>query len=282
MTGRIIKQISNDYTVLAEDNEYLCKARGKFRNLKQTPLVGDLVEFDVENKYIMKLYPRKNELVRPSIANVDQAIIITSTKHPDFSTNLLDKLLVVVEYHSIKPIIIFTKLDLLTDVERVEIDTYISYYKKIGYTCYLNTELEAIKSIFKNKMSVFTGQSGAGKSTLLNHLDLTLHIETNEISEALGRGKHTTRHTELLSILGGMVADTPGFSQIDLSEMSKLDIRDNFKDFNLYRDACKYKDCLHDLEDHCMIKEKVEEGSILKDRYTNYLKFIKECKSEKW
>lgn len=282
MTGRIVKQISNDYTVLAHSKEYLCKARGKFRNLGETPLVGDFVEFDEETKYMMKILPRKNALVRPSIANVDQAILITSTKHPDFSTNLLDKLLVVIEYHSIKPIIIFTKLDLLKEEERKKIDIYMDYYEKMGYPCFQNTEISKIQEIFKDKVSVFTGQSGAGKSTLLNHLDLNLSIETNEISEALGRGKHTTRHTELLSILGGMVADTPGFSSIDLSTMTKLEIRDAFKDFNLYRDLCKYKDCVHDKEDHCVIKEKVEEGSILKERYENYLKFTKECRNDNW
>lgn len=278
MTGRIIKQISNDYTVLSETQEYICKARGKFRNMKVTPLVGDIVEFDAENHYILAIQPRKNELVRPPIANIDQAILITSVKAPDFSTNLLDKLLTVIEYNSIKPIIIFTKMDLLLEEEKAEIEQNIAYYKKIGYTCFYNTELEAIGKIFKDKISVFTGQTGAGKSTLLNQLNVNLHIETGEISKALGRGKHTTRHTELLTMLGGMVADTPGFSSIDLSTMSEADIRDSFADFNLYRDMCKYKDCLHDKEDVCYIKEKVADGSIMKSRYENYLKFLKEGK----
>lgn len=276
MIGRIVKQISNDYTVLTQDTSYICKARGKFRNMKVTPLVGDMVEFDEIQNYMMKVLPRKNELVRPPICNIDRAILITSVKNPDFSTNLLDKQLAIIEYNSIKPIIIFTKLDLLEDRKQEEIGNYISYYENIGYECYQNTELDAIKKIFKDKISVFTGQSGAGKSTLLNKLDIKLHIETAEISFALGRGKHTTRHTELLSILGGMVADTPGFSSLSLDEMSKQDIRDNFIDFNLYRDRCKYKDCLHDKEDHCIIKEKVEEGKIVHTRYENYLKFIHE------
>ncbi|MDD3341573.1 MAG: ribosome small subunit-dependent GTPase A [Bacilli bacterium] len=278
MTGRIIKQISNDYTVLSDSMQYVCKARGKFRNMKVSPLVGDIVEFDSENNYILKIEKRKNELVRPQVANTDQAILITSVKDPDFSTNLLDKLLTVIEYNSIKPVIIFTKMDLLKEEEKEQIESYIAYYKKIGYACFYNTEIDAIKNIFKDKISVFTGQSGAGKSTLLNHLDLDLQIKTAEISKALGRGKHTTRHTELLSMLGGMVADTPGFSSMDLTTIPAPAIRDSFADFNLYRDMCKYKDCMHDKEDDCCIKEKVKEGSILPSRYENYLKFIHERK----
>ncbi len=197
------------------------------------------------NQYILRVLPRKNELVRPPVSNIDQVIIITSVKHPDFSTNLLDKLLTIIEYHNIKPLICFTKLDLLSDHERPLIERYMNYYQ-IYYDCYQNTELEQIKQSFQDKITVFTGQSGAGKSTLLNHLDEDLHIKTNEISMALGRGKHTTRHVELLPLYGGYVADTPGFSDIEFTGMSKQDIRDNFEDFNSYRDQCKYKDCLHD------------------------------------
>ncbi len=274
MTGRIIKQISNDYTVLSDNRLYTCKARGKFRNMSITPLVGDIVNFDSDNLYILEVLPRKNFLVRPPISNVDTALIITSTKDPDFSTNLLDKLLVVIEYNNIIPVIIFTKLDLLDETELHEINNYINYYKKIGYEVYKNTEIDNIKSLFKEKVCVFTGQSGAGKSTLLNKLDINLNIKTGEISKALGRGKHTTRHTELININGGLVADTPGFSSLSFDKMTKLDIRDNFKDFNLYRDMCKYKDCLHDKEDNCIIKDKVNSNEILKSRYENYIKFI--------
>lgn len=274
MIGKIVKQISNDYTVSSNGKFYICKARGKFRNMKITPLVGDTVEFDENNLYLLEVLPRKNSLVRPPISNVDIALIITSVKDPDFSTNLLDKLLVIVEYNNIKPAIIFTKLDLLDENELKEIEEYINYYKKIGYDVYKNTEITKIKELFKGNVCVFTGQSGAGKSTLLNKLDINLNIKTGETSKALGRGKHTTRHTELLNINGGLVADTPGFSSLSLSEMTSLDIRDNFKDFNLYRDMCKYKDCLHDREDKCIIKEKVDNKEILKSRYENYIKFI--------
>ncbi len=274
MIGRIIKCISNDYTVLADDKTYLCKSRGKFRKLQLTPLVGDLVKFDEQHCYILEILPRKNSLVRPPVANIDQAILITSVRHPDFSSHLLDKLITVVEFNHIKPIICFTKLDLLEEKEKAKMEKIISYYREIGYEVFTNTEVEKIKGIFKQKVSVFTGQTGAGKSTLLNKLDATLQIKTGEISMALGRGRHTTRHTELLPIEGGLVADTPGFSALSLEELSKSDIRDQFVEFNQYRHLCKYKDCMHRKEQHCMIKEKVEDGTILKSRYDNYLNFI--------
>lgn len=274
MIGRIIKCISNDYTVLADDKTYLCKSRGKFRKLQLTPLVGDLVKFDEQHCYILEILPRKNSLVRPPVANIDQAILITSVKHPDFSSHLLDKLITVVEFNHIKPIICFTKLDLLEEKEKAKMEKIISYYREIGYEVFTNTEVEKIKGIFKQKVSVFTGQTGAGKSTLLNNLDSNLQIKTGEISMALGRGRHTTRHTELLSIEGGLVADTPGFSALSLEELSPEDIRDQFVEFNQYRHLCKYKDCMHRKEQHCMIKEKVEDGTILKSRYDNYLNFI--------
>lgn len=281
MIGRIVKLISNDYTVIGDQNCYVCKSRGKFRNQNISPKVGDMVEIDPVNQYILRVLPRKNELVRPPVSNIDQVIIITSVKHPDFSTNLLDKLLTIIEYHNIKPLICFTKLDLLSEHERPLIERYMNYYQ-IYYDCYQNTELEQIKQSFQDKITVFTGQSGAGKSTLLNHLDEDLHIKTNEISMALGRGKHTTRHVELLPLYGGYVADTPGFSDIEFTGMSKQDIRDNFEDFNSYRDQCKYKDCLHDKEDHCMIKDKVAAGVILQERYDNYLKFLHQLPEKKY
>ena len=275
MNGKIIKIISNDYTVLGEDNkEYICKARGKFRNMKVTPLVGDIVTFDKDNRYIMKIHPRNNYLIRPSIANIDQLIIIASVKHPDFDTNLLDKLLVISELNMIQPVICLTKTDLLNEEEKECIQEYVDYYEKIGYEVVLNTNLDRIKELLKDKITVFTGQSGAGKSTLLNKLDSSFNIKTGEISLALGRGKHTTRHTELLNTCDGWVADTPGFSSLEFIEMTKEDIRDNFVDFQVLRDECKYKDCMHLKDDNCRIKQAVENGEIIKSRYENYKKFI--------
>ena len=274
MNGIITKIISNDYTIVSGEKEYICKARGKFRKEKITPLVGDNCIFDNEKKYIIEIQKRKTELVRPPVANIDQAFIITSAKEPDFSSNLLDKLLCTIEYNNIKPIICFTKLDLLNEEEAKHIENIINYYKKIGYIVFKNTELEEIKKQFKNKKTVFTGQSGAGKSTLLNKLDKNLNLKTDQISQALGRGKHTTRHVELLNLYGGLIADTPGFSSLEFIGMTNEDIRDNFIEFNVYRHECEYKDCMHTSEKNCKVKEEIENGNILKSRYENYLKFI--------
>ena len=273
MVGKIVKQISNDYTVKVDDKLYICKPRGKFRNLNITPLVGDNVVIDEKNKYILEILKRKNELDRPSVSNIDQVVIVTSVKIPDFSTNLLDKLLVIIEFNRIKPIICFTKLDLIDETELKKIESVISYYKKIGYEVYKNTDSD-FKTIFRNKVTVFAGQSGAGKSSLLNRLDARLNLKVGDVSVALGRGKHTTRHTELIGVLDGYIVDTPGFSSLNFDGMSVEDIRDNFIEFESYKDGCEYRDCNHVNETKCAIKENVKSKNILNSRYENYLKFI--------
>ena len=274
MEGRIIKNISNDYVVKVDDKFYSCKPRGKFRKDKLIPLVGDIVDIDIENNYILDIKKRKNSLVRPSVSNIDKAIIVTSVK-PRLDTNLLDKLLVMTSYNNIEPIICFTKLDLLDDNEKQEINKIISYYEEVGYIVINNREIEKLKSILKGSLSVFVGQSGAGKSTLLNILDSSLELKTDEISKALGRGKHTTRHVELYSVYGGLVVDTPGFSALDLSELSNFEIRDNMKEMFDNLENCKYRDCMHYKEDGCYIKQMVEEEKILSSRYVNYVSFLK-------
>lgn len=274
MQGKIIKILSNDYTVLSNNKIYLCKARGKFRNMQLTPVVGDEIIFDVEKKYIIEILPRKNCLVRPPVSNIDICVVVTSLKDPLFSSNLLDKLLTIIEFNNIKPVICFTKLDLLSNEELKQFNEIFKYYKKIGYEVYDNLQLDEFKKIFENKIVVFTGQSGAGKSSLLNKLDSSLNLKTDDISYALNRGKHTTRHVELMSLLSGFVADTPGFSAVNFDDMQQSDIRDNFIEFNEYKEFCKYRDCMHEKEDDCEIKRQVESGNILRTRYENYLKFI--------
>ncbi len=274
--GKIVKLISNDYTVLKDNERFICKPRGKFRKDGVKPAVGDDVVFDAQSLVINEVLKRKNQLVRPNVKNVDQVIIIMSLKEPEFSTNLLDKLLATIEFNNIDIVICITKKDLVSKEEFKRLNEIINYYKKIGYKLFFNDEIEKIKKIFNNKISVFTGQTGAGKSTLLNMIDSSLDLKTGEISKALGRGKHTTRHVELLEIEGGLVADTPGFSSLDFTDMSKSDIRDSFVDFNKYRYECEYSDCMHLEEKKCAIKEKVKQGEILKTRYENYIKFIKE------
>ena len=273
MIGKIVKQISNDYTIKVNDDLYICKARGKFKHDGITPLVGDNALIDPKNKYILEILPRRNELIRPSISNIDQAVIVMSNKIPEFSLDLLDKLLCIIEYNNIKPIIYVSKTDLLNSIELNNLDKILDYYRNIGYKVY--TDL-SIKEVFASKVTVFVGQSGAGKSTLLNKLDSNLSLITGEVSVSLGRGKHTTRHVELINTLGGLIADTPGFSKISFIGMSKEDIRDNFIEFNNYRDKCKYKDCMHDKEDECEIKKQVNNSNILNSRYCNYIKNIKE------
>lgn len=278
MEGIIIKNISNDYVVKSGDKTYSCKARGKFRNMKLVPLVGDMVSFDEDNQYLMDIKPRKNYLIRPNVANVDQAIVVSSVKNPDLDTHLLDKLLVIIQYHNIEPIICFTKLDLLSDDERIKIDEYIEYYKKVGYNVLTNEKKSNFDTVFKDKITVLTGQSGAGKSSLLNLLDNNLNLKTDEISYALNRGKHTTRHTELYNLLDGYVVDTPGFSQVDFHDMTVIDIRDNMKEMFNYLDSCKYRDCMHIKEDGCFVKELVHQGEIISSRYENYKYFIENKK----
>lgn len=277
MEGLIIKNISDLYIIKANNQIYKCKAKGLFRKIKITPTVGDKVIFDSEKGVITDILDRKNILVRPPISNVDQALIVMSATSPEFSTNLVDKLINIIEYNNIKPILCLSKLDLLDD--KTNINEYINYYKNIGYEVVINTESDKIKEILKNKITVITGQSGVGKSTLLNMLDSSLSLKTNEISIALGRGKHTTRHVELLSLFDGYVADTPGFSSLTFISMKKEDIRDNMVEFNIYKNKCRYKDCMHLKEDECEIKRQVEKGVILESRYENYKKFISEIKS---
>jgi len=270
MNGKIIRIISNLYTVEADGQIYECRARGKFYHEGLTPFVGDYVVFDAENNYILELKPRKNILSRPSIANIDAAVIITSTKGPNLDLNLLDRLLCLIIHHKIEPIICFTKLDLLSFKEKKIIKNLMKYYRKIGIKVVTNTQTRKLTKMIKNKIVVLTGQTGSGKSTLLNKLDSNLNLATQEISKALGRGKHTTRHVELFKYKTSLIADTPGFSALDLSELTDENIRDAFLEFSV---GCKFKTCMHKNEQECEVKNLVNNGKILASRYQNYLKF---------
>ena len=274
MQGQIIKQISNLYTVKVGDMLYGCRARGKFRKDNISPMVGDYVIINTEDNVIESILERKNELDRPVIANVDMAFIVTSTKKPNLDLNLLDKLISVITFNDIEPVICFTKLDLLNEVEKENIDNLRKYYEMIGINCVYNTDTAEIKRLLNNNIVVLAGQTGAGKSSLLNMLDDELDIETNEISEALGRGKHTTRHVELYEISDGYIADTPGFSALDLKDMNKGQLRDTFIEFRNYE--CKFRDCMHHKESKCGVKEALEDKMILQSRYNNYLLFLEE------
>lgn len=274
MQGRIIKQISNQYTVAIKDKIFTCNARGKFKNMGLSPLVGDMVDINTDTRTIEKILPRKNELYRPTVANVDCALIVTSIKKPDLSLSLLDKLITIILAKNVKPIIVLTKLDLIDNQAKRKLKPIINYYKSLDIPVLTNKNIFKLKRLLKNQVVVLTGQTGAGKSTLINKFDKSLNIETKPISDALNRGVHTTRHTEIYKIGHIYLVDTPGFSALDLKDISISDLKNTFKEFNNY--SCAYKDCTHDAEKGCGVKIALENGKILQTRYQNYLRFLKE------
>ncbi len=273
MVGKIIKNISNTYTVLFKNEQIDCIPRGIFRKNKITPLVGDLVEFNYEKKVIDKILPRNNELSRPSVANVDYSIIVTSLKKPDLSLLLLDKQITYSLINNIKPIICFTKLDLLNKEEEILFKNIRNYYDKIGIITFDNKNLKKLLAFLEGKIVVLTGQSGAGKTTILNKIEPSLNLKTSEISLSLNRGKHTTRHTQLYNINNVWFCDTPGFSSLNLNSYSKEEIKNSFLEFDNYQ--CKFKDCFHYKEIDCNIKNN---NDILQSRYDSYISFLKEAK----
>ncbi|MBS4193938.1 ribosome small subunit-dependent GTPase A [Lederbergia citri] len=287
--GKIIKALSGFYYVLSDGKMIQCRGRGVFRKNKITPLVGDNVIFQADNDkegYIMEIKSRKNELVRPPIANIDQAILIFSSTEPDFSPVLLDRFLVIVESSEIHPIICVTKADLLSEQERSEVNHYLEYYRSIGYEVLLlssKTEegINELHPLLNGKTSVFAGQSGVGKSSLINAFDPSLQIKTDEISSHLGRGRHTTRHVELIEVCGGLVADTPGFSSLDFTEIEAEDLGYTFPEISKKAEECKFRGCLHDNEPKCAVKNAVEKNEISKERYNHYLQFLQEIKERK-
>ena len=240
MQGQIIKIVSDLHIVSCEGQTYPCKCRGIFRKEHIPPLVGDYVLFSKEKGLIEKILPRKNEFNRPKVSNIDQAFLITSLIRPDFSCNLLDKLIVTMELHNVEPIICITKEDLVKESDKKKYRELLGYYEKIGYKVVYNYELDKVKDLLSDKCSVFTGQTGAGKSTLLNKLNPDWNLETGEISIAFGRGKHTTRVVVMFELFGGKVMDTPGFSALDFKGFSKSEIRDSFIEFLDY--PCPFGD----------------------------------------
>lgn len=287
--GRIVRALSGFYDVKSKGEIYTCKGRGVFRKNKITPLVGDFVTFDKTSNqegYITEIKARINELVRPPIANITQAIIVNSIVAPEFSSLLLDRFLVLIESKNIRPIIVFTKADLATEDQLKEIAFYEREYKKLDYGVEIITiekkhTLASLKQRLSNEISVIAGQSGVGKSSILNAIDPTLFIKTDTISKSLGRGKHTTRHVELVEINGGLVADTPGFSSLDFNELEAEELTDCFPEFRARKHKCKFRGCMHNKEPKCNIKESVDQGDIKKFRYDHYLRFLKEIQARK-
>lgn len=288
--GKIIKALSGFYYVLTDQGDIVqCRGRGVFRKQKLSPLVGDDVLFQAENKqegYILEIKERKNELIRPPIANVDQAILIFSAVEPDFSTALLDRFLIVIEFNRIVPIICITKMDLISDSKKDELKGKIYFYESAGYQVFFASSvtkegIDSLLPVLKGKTSVFAGQSGVGKSSLLNALRPDLNLKTSDISLSLGRGRHTTRHVELIQINDGLVADTPGFSSLELTEIEEEDLNFCFPEIEKASENCKFRGCLHLHEPKCAVKEEVANGGIAGFRYEHYMQFLQEIQERK-
>lgn len=280
--GIILKSIGGLYFTESSDNVYECKARGIFRKDGISPSVGDRVSF--EDGVITEIFQRKNYIIRPPLANLDQLFFVVSMTKPSPNLLILDKFIAVAEYQKIEPIIVLTKIDL----EKCSgiMDTYNRSGIKIYAIDYSNDNpSEVIRVLLKDKISAFTGNSGAGKSTLLNSVCGDFNIETGEISKKLGRGRHTTRHSELYKLpWGGYIADTPGFSTFETNKyniIKKEELSDCFREFSDYSSECKFRDCSHTKEKGCKVIEAVECGAIPKTRHESYCTMYEEAKQIK-
>lgn len=287
--GRIIKALSGFYYVQDGEKRITCRGRGRFRKDKTTPYVGDHVTYKVESTeegYILEIHPRRNELIRPPIVNIDQAFLVFSAKEPSFQTFLLNRFLALIEFHRITPIIIITKIDLLEEQVFLQLKEQMKSYEEMGYQVFFVMQEDSdafsqIRSLIQGKITTVAGQTGVGKSSLLNVLAPELYLKTGEISKSLGRGKHTTRHVELIPLYGGWIADTPGFSSLDLDEIELEDLRECFPEFVARQNKCKYRGCNHLNEPQCKVKEAVEAQEILPSRYKDYVSFAEEIKERK-
>jgi ribosome biogenesis GTPase len=288
--GQIVKALSGFYYVQENGSEKIwqCRGRGVFKKKNISPLVGDFVTFersDHDEGTVTSIFERKNQLIRPQIANVDQALLVFSVDEPEFSSLLLDKFIVHIEKANITPVICLTKLDLTV----FSVDQYpeIAVYQNLGYPMFMTSSVSKqgvadIEMFLKDKLTVFAGQSGVGKSSLLNAIDPALQLETAEISNRLGRGRHTTRHVELVPLpQGGRVADTPGFSQLDFIDIEPEELGSLFIEFGEHAPDCKFRECLHHNEPKCAVKRALEEGQIATHRYAHYLQFLEVIQAEK-
>lgn len=280
MQGRIIKSLAGFYYVEADGQVFQTRARGNFRKKGQTPYVGDFVDFSAEDNsegYILKIHDRKNSLVRPPIVNIDQAVVIMSAKEPEFNANLLDRFLVLLEHKFIRPVIYISKLDLLDSIAEMEI--IADQYRRIGYDFVLSQK--ELLPLLKDQVTVFMGQTGVGKSTLLNTIAPELSLETGEISDSLGRGRHTTRAVSFYDVYDGKIADTPGFSSLDYEVKTVEDLSEDFPEIRKASHFCKFRSCSHTHEPGCGVKLALEKGDIWQSRYDNYLQFLSEIENRR-
>jgi ribosome biogenesis GTPase len=287
--GIIIKGIGGFYYVSTQDGTYECKARGIFRKNEITPLPGDKVTISVideANKLgsIDEIMPRTSQLVRPAVANVDQVVIVIAPKSPSPDFLLLDKLLITSEYKNLNAIICINKIDL---DENGEYEKIASLYEKLNYKVILSSSkidrgLDGLKTELAGKVSVFAGQSGVGKSTILNRIMNSWLMKTGEVSEKIARGKHTTRHAELVQLKeGGYVVDTPGFSSFELADIEHDELQLYYPEFREYIDGCRFIRCSHISEPDCLVKEAIDKGLIDKGRYNRYINFYNLLKQNK-
>ncbi|RGI45622.1 ribosome small subunit-dependent GTPase A [Roseburia sp. OM04-10BH] len=290
MQGKIVKGISGFYYVhVVESGIYECKAKGIFRQQKMKPLVGDDVEIDIiseEKKTgnVAAILPRKNALIRPAVANVDQALLIFAAASPNPNFNLLDRFLVMMGRQDVPVILCFNKCDLITEEQKQEIAAiyeasgckilFVSAKKELG--------LKELQEILEGKTTTVAGPSGVGKSSLINLLAPEACMETGEISKKIERGRHTTRHAELIQLKGdGYIMDTPGFSSLYLPEMEKEELQDCYPEFAAFEPYCRFQGCSHISEPDCGVKEALSEGKIHPVRYENYCQLYGELKDRK-
>ena len=290
MKGKIVKGIAGFYYVhVVESGVYECKAKGIFRKEKIKPLVGDNVEIDVINEAektgnITEILPRRNELIRPAVANIDQALIVFAVTSPKPHLNLLDRFLIMMESKSIPVTLCFYKKDL---ADEKEWETLKEIYETCGYPVVFTSaakeeNIEQIRQILEGKTTALAGPSGVGKSSLINLLDPDANMETGEISRKIERGRHTTRHSELFSIGGETyIMDTPGFGSLYVNDFEKEDLKDYFREFRAYEGSCRFQGCSHIHEPGCAVKEALSEEKIPKSRYENYLEMYRELEQKK-
>ncbi|WP_034907286.1 ribosome small subunit-dependent GTPase A [Eremococcus coleocola] len=293
--GRIYKSLSGFYYIWSQGQVFTSRAKGLFRHQKIKPLVGDWVTFeynsedDLSDHRLTEIHTRKNQLVRPPVANVDFAMIVMSLVEPDFSFNLLNNYLLTVEINHIVPIILLSKYDLfIQEVEdsQSKLMHIIELYQSLGYKVVMIDHTQNLKAIFESIMQpeavyVIMGQSGVGKSTLINHLIPDLNLETNQISQSLNRGKHTTRDVQLYDFKGALIADTPGFSAMDLTMIDKYDLGNYYPDLAEASKGCKFSSCLHINEPKCQVKADVAAGKIDASRYNHYVNLFKQIDQKK-
>ncbi|WP_061993428.1 ribosome small subunit-dependent GTPase A [Fructobacillus ficulneus] len=287
-TGRIIRSLAGYYDIMQADGTIeRTRARGQFRQQNQKPLVGDFADFESENGegFIWALHDRENELVRPPIANIDLAIVVTSIVEPAFSQNLLDRQLVALEAAGVRPLLYFSKLDLLSAEEQAAFQATVMEYRAIGYDVVLSTDdvQAAFQPLLADKVVVAMGQTGAGKSTLLNVLAPELKLTTGEVSKALSRGKHTTRQVSLIPVPAyqALIADTPGFSSYEVFDFPVEKLGDYFPEIKAVSAGCRFRTCSHLNEPGCAVKEALELGSISQARYNSYELFYQIIKGKR-